>query len=151
MVLAFSLGTNAQDSTPVDNFKKTDEQLAKVVKKALEAAEKTGDFVIEQAPLLLQEFYTWHIFKSSFFILIGVALLIIGLNIGRVFGEKVDKDYSKDYNEIVLNGYALDEAYMILLIIVWGIGLLVLFSALYNLAFIIVAPKLYLIECFITN
>ena len=65
MVLAFSLSTNAQDSTKVDNFKKTDEVLSKVVEKALNVAEKTGEFAIEQAPLLLKEFYSWHIAKNS--------------------------------------------------------------------------------------
>ena len=74
MVLVFSLSTNAQDSTKVDNFKKTDEVLSKVVEKALNVAEKTGDFVIEQAPLLLQEFYAWHIYSSIFFVFAGVML-----------------------------------------------------------------------------
>ena len=65
MVLAFSLSTNAQDSTKVDNFQNTDEVLAEAVKKALIVAEKTGEFAIEQAPLLLKEFYAWHITKES--------------------------------------------------------------------------------------
>ena len=77
MVLAFSLSTNAQDSTKVDNFQKTDEILAEAVKKALLVAEKTGEFAIEQAPLLLKEFYAWHITKESLGVLLSLVLLII--------------------------------------------------------------------------
>lgn len=77
MVLAFSLSTNAQDSTKVDNFQKTDEILAEAVKKALLVAEKTGEFAIEQAPSLLKEFYAWHITKESLGVLLSLVLLII--------------------------------------------------------------------------
>jgi len=81
IVLAFSLNINAQvkDSTKVDSFQKTDEVLSKVVEKALIVAEKTGNFVIEQTPLLLQEFYKWHITESILGILLG---LIISYYIG---------------------------------------------------------------------
>ena len=150
MVLAFSLSTNAQDSTKVDNFQKTDEVLSEVVKKALIVAEKTGEFAIEQAPLLLKEFYSWHIAKNSLGILFGVLIIIIGYNLRKLWGKKVDKDYDKDWNEVVLNGYASEEISTWLSIILSSIfGLMLLIKCTYSLVFILVAPKLYLIEYFI--
>ena len=150
MILAFSLSTNAQDSTKVDNFQKTDEVLAEVVKKALTVAEKTGEFAIEQAPLLLQEFYNWHIAKNSLGILLGFIVIIIGYNLRKIFGKKVEKDYKKNWDEVIINGYASENVSTILTIIITGVfGLITLIISAYNLIFILVAPKLYLIEYFI--
>lgn len=150
MILAFSLSTNAQDSTKVDNFQKTDEVLAEVVKKALTVAEKTGEFAIEQAPLLLQEFYNWHIAENSLGILLGFIVIIIGYNLRKIFGKKVEKDYEKDWDEVIINGYASENVSTILTIVITGVfGLITLIISAYNLIFILVAPKLYLIEYFI--
>ena len=150
MVLAFSLSINAQDSTKVDNFQKTDEVLSEVVKKALTVAEKTGEFAIEQAPLLLKEFYSWHIAKNSLGILFGVLIIIIGYNLRKLWGKKVDEDYDKDWNEVVLNGYASEEFSTWLSIILTSVfGFVLLIKCTYSLVFILVAPKLYLIEYFI--
>lgn len=141
---------NAQDSTKVDNFQKTDEVLSEVVKKALIVAEKTGDFAIEQAPLLLKEFYSWHIAKNSLGILLGILIIILGYNLRKLWGKKVDEDYDKDYGEVVLNGYASEEFTTWLSIIISSIfGLALLIKSTYSLVFILVAPKLYLIEYFI--
>ena len=50
--------------------------LNEILKKALEVAEKTGEFAIEQAPLLLQEFYMWHITESIILCLVGLIMVI---------------------------------------------------------------------------
>ena len=76
-----SLSFAQTDSTKVNNFQKTDEVLSEVVKKALIVAEKTGDFVIEQSPLLLQEFYRWHICANIFGILLGIFLCFLAYKI----------------------------------------------------------------------
>ena len=150
--LSISFLSNAKetDSTKVDNFQKTDEVLSKVVEKALNVAEKTGDFVIEQAPLLLQEFYNWHILKHSFSVLIGIIILLTGYNLRKLWGKKVDKDYEADWNEVVINGYASEEVSTFMTMGVGFIfGAAILAVGLYKLCFILVAPKLYLIEYFI--
>ena len=133
--------SNAQEKQ-VDNFKKTDEVLSEIVKKALTVAEKTGDFVIEQTPLLLQEFYRWHIAKSSlsiFISLIAVILMIVLMNKHRKYVTKEDLDMS-------------DAECFFPRIFGW-IGFFVatgfLISYVYDLAFILFAPKLYLIEYFV--
>lgn len=149
-ILAFSLSINAQDSTKVDNFQKTDEVLSEVVKKALIVAEKTGEFAIEQAPLLLKEFYSWHIVKNSLGILLGILIIILGYNLRKLWAKKVDENYNKQWGEVVINGYASEEHTTWLTIILSsGFGLALLIKSTYSLVFILVAPKLYLIEYFI--
>ena len=149
IALAFSIGINAQEEKTI-NFNKPDEVLSKVVEKALNVAEKTGEFVIEQAPLLLQEFYNWHIVKSIFGIILGFLLIIIGYNIRKIWGRKVDKDYEADFDEIVINGY-VSEQLSTVITFVFGLigGLVTICINTYALVFILIAPKLYLIEYFI--
>ena len=74
IVLAFSLSTNAQEK----ELSKTDEVLSKAVEKGIELAEKTGNFVIEQAPDLLKEFYQWRIISCIMWIVIAIILFLSG-------------------------------------------------------------------------
>jgi len=145
--LAFSLSINAQDSTKVDNFQKTDEVLAEVVKKALSVAEKTGDFVIEQAPLLLQEFYNWHICSSIFFIILGIAFIIIGIRLPYFWLDKEERNWDFKY----LNRYGYEGVISAWFCFSIGliVGIVMLMVNIYDLVFILVSPKLYLIEYFI--
>ena len=128
------------------NLNKTDEVLAVVVKKALVVAEKTGNFVIEQTPLLLQEFYNWHIFSNILGILLGVLLLFLGYKIPFLWTheEKGVYDFEKYFNR-----YA-EETFMAWLVFGWGavLGFIFIISCTYELVFILVAPRLYLIEYF---
>lgn len=150
LTVSFLVNATETDSTKVDNFKKTDEVLSKMVEKALTVAEKTGEFVVEQAPLLLQEFYAWHIAKSIIGILIGILIIVVGYNLRKIWGKKVDKEYCKDWDEIVLGGYASENVSTVMTIVFSLIGGLVVISInSYSLIFILVAPKLYLIEYFI--
>jgi len=141
LMMCVSLFANAQEKQ-VDNFKKTDEVLSEIVKKALTVAEKTGDFVIEQTPLLLQEFYRWHIAKSSLSILISlftVICILVLINKHRKYVAKEELDMS-------------DPECFFPRIFGW-IGFFVavgfFISYVYDLAFILFAPKLYLIEYFV--
>lgn len=155
IVLAFSLNINAQvkDSTKVDNFQNTDRVLSKIVEKALVVAEKTGNFVIEQTPLLLQEFYNWHITVSILGILLGIVLFLSGRYIPYLWitnkessGRLSDKYFSKyttnKYENGVIPAWILFIGGLISLIVLISINL-------YNLLFLLIAPKLYLIEYFI--
>ena len=56
-------------------MKETDQQLAEILKKGLEAAEKTGNFVVEQAPDLIQQLIVWKTCEYIFLILISIAFL----------------------------------------------------------------------------
>ena len=62
---------------------KLENLLGQLVEKDIEAAEKTGEFIIEQAPLLLQEFYRWHIAKNI--LMIVVCVIVLSISIWGVF------------------------------------------------------------------
>ena len=73
------------------------ELLRPLVEKAINGIDKGTDFVIEQAPDLLQEFYNWHIAESliiSLFLLIGVV---------QVFWLKKPIERMRDYDDGVLD------------------------------------------------
>ena len=117
-------------------MKELEEQLSLVLKKALNVAEKSGEFVIEQAPLLLQEFYRWHIASH----IMGSLFFLLTLIPFIYFYKKTDWE---EY-DISFEGF---------MAIVFGcitvITLIVSIINIYQLVFIIVAPKLYLIEYFL--
>ena len=138
-------------------------QLAELIKKAIEVAEKTGELAIEQAPLLLQEFYMWHIAKALMFICVGIAVWIILRIISNLFGSKEpfkwvrNKDYSfeKEEDSIIIQGkhYKKGSDNYIGAMVFKYFGLIIFstifFANLYKILFITIAPKLYLIEYFI--
>ena len=112
-----------------------EKQLSTILEKALDVAEKSGDFVIEQAPLLLQEFYQWHIASH----IMGACLFIVPLIIFICFYKKAEWDYTDTFPEIMCIIFGVISAVTIITSMV----------SMYNLVFIYVAPKLYLIEYFI--
>ena len=114
------------------------ELLRPLVEKAINGIDKGTEFVIEQAPDLLQEFYNWHIAELS----IIVFLCLIG--IVQVFWikkpmERLSDDYERagDFVRIIIQG------------IVAIVCFAHFFISLMQLIKILVAPKLYLIEYFI--
>ena len=115
---------------------KLEETLAKILEKALNVAEQTGDFVMEQAPQLLQEFYSWHIAAN----IMGICLAVVFLLTFIMFYKKSDFDsYEFEFwNFMTIFTGALNIVTFIMF-----------FICVYSLIFILVAPKLYLIEYFI--
>ena len=71
---------------------KLQEQLALLVEKAIEAATKTGEFVIDQAPDLLQEFYAWNIAEDIGLIILGIFLISMIKIIPSIIGHKNKED-----------------------------------------------------------
>ena len=164
LTFVFSLNINAQvtDSTRVDNFQQTDQVLAEIVQKGIKLAEKTGEFAIEQAPLLLQEFYKWNITKCILFIVIGLLLFIGSIYISNLYGSKTKftyiefegYSYQKEKEATLIKGryyksYDNFISHNIIRFIGILIFLILLFVQIYKLLFIILAPKLFLINYFI--
>lgn len=115
---------------------KTEALLEGALMKGLEIAEKTGEFIIEQSPVLLSEFYAWHITASS----IKVFLLSIPLILAIRF-------YSKTKEE----GWQNPTFANVMTIIMGVISIFTTFGVLVNvmsLVKVLVAPRLYLIEYF---
>ena len=149
--LTFILSINATqiDSTAVDNFPKIDEVLSTIVQKAMIVAEKTGDFIIEQSPLLLQEFYMWHIWSNILFIFLGIFMFLAGRYAPYFWLEKENKN--NYYDKTFFNRYGDDgciAGYMIF-ITTTITSITFIFISIYKLIYILIAPKLYLINYFI--
>lgn len=127
-------------------------QLSELLKKAIEVAEKTGEFAIEQAPLLLQEFYRWHIMKSCLGILLSVLLFVLAVIVVKMIGSKKSfKEYGKKAYCFFGRYYGMDSTFAA--VITGGLmavsSIIIISINIYKLVFIITAPKLYLIEYFI--
>ena len=100
---------------------KTEQLLETSLTKCLEVAEKTGQFVMEQAPDLLKQFYLWHtarniawVFSLSILIFIcykGIKIAIKnkwkeGAPLGAgIFGRR----RSQSLHEEVSAGYSVGE------------------------------------------
>lgn len=144
-------------------MEKLETVLSELVKKAIDVAEKTGEFAMEQAPLLLQEFYKWHIAKSIVFILIASTIFIFSKYISNLFGEKepfkwirnAGYSFSSEEESVLIRGryYKKNSDSYIGAIVFRYLGiiifLIIFFTQLYKIIFITIAPKLYLIEYFI--
>lgn len=112
-------------------MKDLNEKLESIIDKSIALAEKTGEFVIDQAPDLLKEFYTWHTYSHIFWII----LLSIFVVASVVIVEKITK-YEDDGFIRIFHG-------------IGGLISIPLLVNVYNLVFILVAPKLYIIEYFL--
>lgn len=126
-----------------------EEQLSRILEKALRLAEQTGEFVMEQAPDLLREFYLWHTTKYSMAILLFLVLTIILYKLPYWVGEKGGELEQWDEISIIIKGYKLNGIFCAFSWLFSAIALGLMFQEIYHLTFILVAPKLYLIEYFI--
>ena len=127
---------------------KLEEQLAKAIEKAMGVAEKTGEFVIEQAPELLREFYAWHIAEHCLIMVLSATAIIMPWIFKKVIPTCEDElDKMNFFGKDVHMGFAI-PGYIV------GIGMAI-FAAIefcnhaMLLVKILVAPKLYLIEYFL--
>ena len=120
-------------------MKETDQQLAEILKKGLEAAEKTGDFVVEQAPDLIQQLIVWKTCEYIFLIIISIAFMFSLYKWHKSAMKRYD-DFSDFCNEIESFIYGV---YAIVVILIFGIAL---FTSFFNLIQILLAPKIWLIE-----
>ena len=120
-------------------MKETDQQLAEILKKGLEAAEKTGNFVVEQAPDLIQQLIVWKTCEYIFLILISIAFLF---SIYK-WCKSAIKRYGNLDNFFGEPEVIVFSIYSIVVILIFVIAL---FQSFFNLLQILLAPKIWLIE-----
>lgn len=128
--------------------------LQKILEKSIELAEQTGEFVIDQAPLLLQEFYRWHIISYCFVIFIGILIYLVGRYLPYLWlkNEKQGKYSVKFFKRWNTNPDSISQDPSLSWILYCSTtvaSLIVILINVYHLLFILIAPKLYLIEYFI--
>ena len=118
----------------------TDKQIAEILKKGLEVAEKSGNFVIEQAPDLVKQLITYKTIETSIYVLIEITLMYL---IFRYF-KYLYKKNNEDSDFIIC-----DEFHIIGMIITSLMGIFLFFefiTDISNLIQLIFAPKIYLLE-----
>jgi hypothetical protein len=144
-VLTFASSGYTQDVSDVtqegvtiteQGLQQTDEALSTILSKALEVATITGEFVIDQAPDLLRQFYLWHILDNLFFIFVGLLIVLTAILIFRSFGDRYEDDFWCDPAPFFTS-------------VIGCLGIVLTLCCLHSLIFIWVAPKLYLIKYFI--
>lgn len=122
----------------------TDKQLAEILRKGLETAEKTGNFIVEQAPDLIRQLLIWKTVEYSVYVIIGISLIVYFYR----WTKKVSKEMKE--NEDDFEDYFMDSFANILIVIgqlsLLIIGMILIAENLQDLIQIVFAPKIYLIE-----
>ena len=140
--------TTVKDNTKVvDNLQQTDQVLATILDKSLKLAEKTGDFVITQAPDVLRQFYIWHTIDYVMWMIFGIGIILMGRYIPHLWKEREESSYntSRFFNIQVNSDHGIFFAGLSLSI---GsiTGVIIFIISLMDFLYITFAPKLYLIE-----
>jgi hypothetical protein len=125
----------------VDVTLSMEETLSAIVTKAMQVAEATGEFVMEQAPLLLQEFYAYRLILEWTWT-ISVGVFTFGLLALLIFGW-VGAVKNRDLDDAALP--------LTLLSFLWMVPFLIWVECFLDLLMLYVAPKLYLIDYFTSS
>lgn len=115
-------------------MKETDEQLAKILSKGLEMATKSGNFIIDQAPDLIQQLIFYKTVENAIQLLIYIIVMYF-------LGKMIYKDHIKEDEYIDRDP----------IIQIFGGAVFIFFSisawfSISDLIKLIFAPKIYLIE-----
>ena len=122
----------------------TDKQLAEILKKGLETAEKTGNFIVEQAPDLLRQLLIWKTVEYSVCVILGISLIIYFYRWTKKVSKEM-KENEYDFEDYFMDSFAnnlIAIGQLSLLII----GMILIAENLQDLIQIVFAPKIYLIE-----
>lgn len=118
----------------------TDKQIAEILKKGLEAAEKSGNFVIEQAPDLVKQLITYKTVETSISVLIEITLMYLIFRYFKYLYKKnnEDSDFIPE-NVFHIGGIIISSGVAIFMSITF-------IADISNLIQLIFAPKIYLLE-----
>lgn len=124
--------------------------LESAVLKALDFAEKTGEFVIDAAPGLIQEFIAWKTMHHIASIIMCIVIFLVIKYAPCLFFKKQEK---AGYEEASYFGYVGHEIPVIIFYIILGcwslFAVIEIACSIMNLIKIIYAPNIYLMEYFL--
>lgn len=134
-----------ETATVVAETSKTDQILAVILEKALAAAEKTGQFVVEQAPDVVQQLIVYNLVISGLASLLGLVLTLTlfktipaCLKWGPIMDDYRHKEHEGAIIKFLLNfGAAL---------VCVSAGPLFFFENIGNFLKLVLAPKVWLLE-----
>ena len=129
-----------QDKIDIIMNSETDKQIAEILKKGLEVAEKSGNFVIEQAPDLVKQLITYKTIETSIYVLIEISLIYLIFRYFKYLYKKNNED----------SDFIFDNAFHITgIIITSGVTIFTFIefiNDIFDLIKLIFAPKIYLLE-----
>lgn len=122
----------------------TDKQLAEILKKGLETAEKTGNFIVEQAPDLIRQLLLWKTVEYSVYVVIGISLILYFYRWTKKVTKEM-KENEDDFEDYFMGSIAnIFRALGQITFLI--IGMILITENLQDLIQIVFAPKIYLIE-----
>lgn len=129
---------------------KLEEVLADMLEKAMNLAETSGEWALDKAPELIQQFLMWEMWSSVVGAVVGFILLVIGVKSMVSLKRDLelplgDRKYSKRGSssaDPTFLGVVTGVVGLVLLLV----GTAVFFGDLYTVIHILVAPDVYLIK-----
>ena len=118
----------------------TDKQIAEILKKGLEVAEKSGNFVIEQAPDLVKQLITYKTVETSICVLIEITLMYLIV----IYFKYLHKKNNEDSSFIEVNSFHIGG--MLISLVVAIFMFIAFITDISNLIQLIFAPNIYLLE-----
>lgn len=115
----------------------TDKIVAEILSKALEGARQAGDFIVEQAPEVIQQLLLWKLTHGVVHVAIGAAVL---WGLYKLFFIILAKREDRGLDEIVWLPYTIGA------MIFGGFAICGVFYGLMQTLKILIAPKLFLLE-----
>ena len=128
------------------------EQLSNIIGKGIASAEQTGEFIIEQAPLLMQEFYKLSIFQHFFWLIFSILFFFFTWYIVILMAGKKE---STLYDNIKIGKFYYNDDIIVVLWLIRIIGSAIsIFTFVINIYYLfslLIAPKIYIIEYYLNK
>lgn len=112
--------------------------LSEILEKSVQLAENTGEWALDMAPKLIEQYLAWEFYSALFFVVNAILIVVLGILFLK-FTKKQDWWSKQYYGEERVCSYVIS-------FLLWGIGLVVMFANIYKMVFITVAPEIYLIK-----
>ena len=134
-----------------------EQKLLEILEKSISVAEKTGEFVMNQAPDLLREFYAWQILNTLLVLILCTILFLLAQKSYVLFSKKelAESDKRKNFREhkgrFYKTSYSNDPSSealsfsMAIKLLSYVLVVPVCFQ-IYKILFISFAPKMYLVQ-----
>jgi hypothetical protein len=124
--------------------------LASVLEKSMEVAEKTGQWVLDMAPELIEQHLMWEFYSALFIAVLGLFILIPSILMAKYMHKEFKKEKEDNffYHEKSW-GYTTKESivpYLIGMVMGFFCSMAMIFVNIHTMIFISVAPEIYLIK-----
>lgn len=129
----------------------TDKVVAEILTKAMEAAQATGAFVVEQAPDVVQQLLLFHTVKAWSVVGLGVLFCAGVLPIYKLALERVNKDLENNPRDYFGSRRTITDCNAFWIGVGTAgtssfIGVMMFFTNIFEALKITLAPKVWLLE-----